>query len=67
MSGRKPHDKPTKATAESGEVMLDGPDGFALSMTPDAAKQSATAIAAAARKARQQFSKANGVKKPAAK
>ena len=44
----KPHDTPTRATAEKGEVMLDGPDGLAMSFTPDAASKSAMAIADAA-------------------
>lgn len=45
---REPHDTPTKATAEMGEVMLDGPDGLATSMTPRAARASAKAIHSAA-------------------
>jgi hypothetical protein len=50
----QPHDIPTKATAEQGEVMLDGPDGLALSFTPDAAAKSAAAMAKAATKAGRQ-------------
>jgi hypothetical protein len=50
----KPHDIPTKATAEKGEVMLDGPDGLALSLTPSAASKSAEAMAKAADKAGKQ-------------
>lgn len=45
---RKAHDVPTSVTAEEGEVMLDGPDGLAVSFTPDAASKSAAAIAEAA-------------------
>ncbi|MFC3579397.1 hypothetical protein [Sphingomonas hylomeconis] len=45
---REPHDTPTKASAEHGEVMLDGPAGLAASMTPRAARASAEAIGAAA-------------------
>ncbi|MDQ2879504.1 MAG: hypothetical protein M3R41_10575 [Pseudomonadota bacterium] len=45
---RQAHDTPTHATAEEGEVMLDGPDGVAVSLTPDAAHRSAKAIAEAA-------------------
>ncbi|QQV78089.1 hypothetical protein H5J25_04980 [Sphingomonas aliaeris] len=51
---RTPHNTPTSACAEAGEVMLDGPDGLAVSLTPDAAAKSATAIADAAREARTQ-------------
>ena len=48
MPGRKPHRTPTEATAEAGEVMLDGPDGLALSLTPEAAHRSAQSIREAA-------------------
>lgn len=50
----KAHDVPTTVTAEEGEVMLDGPDGLAVSFTPDAASKSAIAIAAAASEAQRQ-------------
>ena len=33
------YDTPTKVTAVDGEVVLDGPDGVGLSMTPRAAKE----------------------------
>lgn len=51
---RVPHDAPTEASAENGEVMLDGPDGLAVSLTPAAAAASAVAIARAADAARGQ-------------
>lgn len=51
---RTPHNMPTKACAEAGEVMLDGPDGLAVSLTPEAATASAAAIARAADEARRQ-------------
>lgn len=51
---RQPYDTPTDATAELGEVMLDGPDGIALSMTPGAARISAEHIRAAADEAQDQ-------------
>jgi hypothetical protein len=35
---RKPFEEPGHATAEEGEVLLDGPDGIAISLTPDAAR-----------------------------
>ena len=31
------HDEPSKVLAEEGEVMVDGPDGVAVSLTPEAA------------------------------
>nr|WP_295671598.1 hypothetical protein [Sphingomonas sp.] len=51
---RTPHDTPTDASAEEGEVMLDGPDGLAMSLTPNAADASAAAIRQAADLARKQ-------------
>jgi hypothetical protein len=50
----KAHDVPTNVTAEEGEVMLDGPDGLAVSFTPEAASKSASAIAEAASRAQLQ-------------
>ncbi|WP_029625418.1 hypothetical protein [Sphingomonas sp. PAMC 26605] len=45
---RLPCDIPIEATAEHGEVLLDGPDGLAASLTPAAARQSAKRMAKAA-------------------
>ena len=53
----KPHNIPTSATAEEGEVMLDGPDGLAVSFTADAAAKSAMAMAKAANEAGRQTEK----------
>jgi hypothetical protein len=39
MSSLKPHDKPSQVVAESGEVLVDGPNGLALSLTPEAAEE----------------------------
>ena len=58
---RKAHDVPTTVTFEEGEVMLDGPDGLAVSFTPDAASKLAAAIAKAANEAQLQ---SGGVKTP---
>ena len=51
MTAHKPYDTPASATAEEGEVMLDGPAGVALSLTPGAARATARSIAEAAAKA----------------
>ena len=53
----KPHNVPTTATAEQGEVMLDGPDGLAMSFTPEAASKSAAAMVRAATEADRQGKK----------
>ena len=50
---RKPYDEPIHAAAEHGEVLLEGPDGLATSLTPSAAKTSAEHIVAAANAAEQ--------------
>ncbi len=45
---REPYDEPIHAAAEHGEVVLEGPDGLATSLTPRAARQSAKDIHKAA-------------------
>ncbi|RYE02697.1 MAG: hypothetical protein EOP61_07600 [Sphingomonadales bacterium] len=53
-----PHTEPEKkggvATAERGVVMLDGPDGVAVSMTAQAAEDTGRSLIAAAERARDQ-------------
>ena len=48
------HDKAGEANAEQGEVILDGPDGVMVSMTPDAARQTGRNLAGAADEAGRQ-------------
>lgn len=48
------HDVAGHATAEGGIVLLDGPDGTALSMTPDAAETTGRQLMVAAEQARSQ-------------
>lgn len=45
---RIPYDTPISAAAEHGVVVLDGPDGLATSLTPDAARKSAQRMTKAA-------------------
>ncbi|WP_311271190.1 hypothetical protein [Sphingobium sp. WCS2017Hpa-17] len=45
-----------KAFAEEGQVMLDGPDGVAVSMTPQAAEDTARELLRAAVEAKSQIS-----------
>jgi len=42
------------AVAEEGVVLLDGPDGIAIAMTPDAAEQTGSSLIAAEHSAREQ-------------
>jgi hypothetical protein len=37
MDHNKTYDEASDITAEQGEVLVDGPDGVAVSLTPDAA------------------------------
>lgn len=45
---------PGVATAEAGLVLLDGPDGVAVAMSPDAAEETGRRLVAAAAEARTQ-------------
>jgi hypothetical protein len=37
MTSEQPWDEPSKVGAEEGAVVVDGPDGVAITLTPDAA------------------------------
>ncbi|WP_375390580.1 hypothetical protein [uncultured Sphingomonas sp.] len=45
---------PGEVSAEAGQVVLDGPDGVAVTMTPDAAEETGRRLIAAAAEARGQ-------------
>lgn len=47
---------PGVASAENGLVVLDGPDGIAITLTPDAAQQTGESLISAAELAGQQIS-----------
>jgi len=47
----QPCEQPGQATAEEGVVLLDGPDGVAVAMTPEAARQTADNLRRAAAEA----------------
>jgi hypothetical protein len=53
--GRDVHDKPSEVSAEQGEVILDGPDGVAVSMTPGAASETSKRLRSAAEEAAAQI------------
>ena len=50
----KVYDEATKVTAQDGVVVLDGPDGVDVSITPDAAEETSTRLFDAAAQARGQ-------------
>lgn len=41
MPKDKVYDEPSEVTAEEGVVLVDGPDGVAVAITPDAAEKTA--------------------------
>lgn len=49
-----PRTEPGTASAEAGVVVLDGPDGVAVAMLPDAAEETGRRLIAAAEQARGQ-------------
>ncbi|MDQ1230341.1 MULTISPECIES: hypothetical protein [unclassified Sphingomonas] len=54
VAGAHVHSEAGLATAEQGIVMLDGPNGVAVSMTPSAARATGEGLVAAARLAEKQ-------------
>ena len=54
MSPHQAFDKPTETDAVDGEVVLRGPDGVAVSMTPEAAEETARRRTRSAAQARRQ-------------
>lgn len=57
MSSRAAFDEATVASAVDGEVVLQGPDGVAVSMTPRAARETALRLKRAADEAEEQVAK----------
>jgi hypothetical protein len=53
MTG-KVEDAPSEISAEDGQVIVDGPDGVAVSMTPEAAAETSHRLLRGAAKARGQ-------------
>jgi hypothetical protein len=51
---QKAYDDATVTDAVDGEVVLRGPDGIAVSMTPEAAEETARRLLKAAKEAREQ-------------
>ena len=48
------HDTPSEVSAEEGEVLVDGPDGVAVSFTPEAAAETSDRLLTGAAQARGQ-------------
>ena len=45
------HSDPSEVSVEQGEVIVEGPDGVAVSLTPEAAEETARRLAKAAKEA----------------
>jgi len=56
-SALEPREDAGRATAEDGVVILDGPDGVAVTMTADAAEKTAASLHEAAKKAREHLAR----------
>ncbi len=48
------HSEPSDVNAEQGKVLVEGPDGVAVTLTPDAAEETARRLVTAASEARLQ-------------
>jgi hypothetical protein len=64
MSSVSSEREPGKAIAHLGQVLLDGPDGVAVAMTPEAAIETAKNLLAAAEEALKQFDDDRGADRP---
>jgi len=60
----KIHDEPSEVTAEDGTVMVDGPDGVAVALTPEAASETSERLLFGAAKAQGQKIAERERKKP---
>ncbi len=50
--------KASQVVADAGNIIMDGPDGVAVTMSPDAAEETARRLLAAVGEARQQAERA---------
>jgi hypothetical protein len=48
------HSEPSEVIAEQGQVIVEGPDGVAVTLTPDAAEETGRRLISAASDARRQ-------------
>jgi hypothetical protein len=55
MNTLSAHVEPREVVAEEGEVIVEGPDGVAVTMTPDAAEETGRGMLEAASEARRQL------------
>lgn len=60
MNHSDAHGDPSDVMAEEGEVIVEGPNGVAVTLTPEAAEETARRMARAASEARRQQGKKDG-------
>ena len=63
MSDAQPEKFPSDVAAEQGQVIVDGPDGVAVTMSPDAADETARRLTQAVEKARRQVPEEGSVRR----
>ena len=56
------HGEPSEVCAEQGEVIVEGPDGVAVTLTPEAAEETARRMIEAAGEARRQAEEAGAAR-----
>ena len=54
MESIRSHSEPSDVNAEQGQVLVEGPDGVAVTLTPDAAEETGRRMINAASEARRQ-------------
>jgi len=54
MESIRSHSEPSVVNAEQGQVLVEGPDGVAVTLTPDAAEETGRRMINAASEARRQ-------------
>jgi hypothetical protein len=54
MESVSAHSEPSDVNAEQGQVLVEGPDGVAVTLTPDAAEETGRRLINAASQARRQ-------------
>jgi hypothetical protein len=54
MESVRSHSEPSDVNAEQGQVIVEGPDGVAVTLTPDAAEETGRRMISAASQARRQ-------------
>lgn len=60
----KLHDEPSEVRAAEGEVLVDGPDGVAVSLTPEAAIETSDRLVDGAIRAKGQLASRSARRKP---